>query len=798
MLNKIERLISVGKFRNYNTAGPVNFGKLTTIFGDNGGGKTTLTAVLRSLTQDDPALVRSRISTNHTAPQAAQISYHTAPGSLSNHTFGTNGWTAPLPDIEIFDVHFVNDNVYSGFEFTDDHKKQLHKFVIGAPGVAIQQQIDQNKTDKTNLRQAIQTLEQQIVTQVGNGLVAGQLTQFLNTRPTAATGIDQAITDAQAALSAANSNAIINTLPSLTQLPGFLPNFDFAQLITDLTTTTQTIQDSALSALFESHCNHLALNNLESPELWLKDGFGAVQNQIIDGMNAVPCPFCKQDMALSLDIVKAYTIKFDEAFSEFVETISQHITNSTQVGLQNLITNINTICSTNNNYVASWSTHLPASAATPINNIIADVASLTNAYAGYIAAVQLKGQNPTVTVDTTSINDFQDLVSSINQNITAYNLLVSTYNGEIITFKAGIQTVAQAQAEVSRLTRIKMRFEPAIVTLCTQLTTGKQRLDALESSYTQLSQQQASSATASFSLYKNQVNHYLRDVFRTHFLIDDVVHVAPQGQARVARMGYKLVIDGQDISFAADQPFSVKQCLSEGDKTTIALAFFLSKLDIDANKANKILVFDDPLSSLDTNRRTYTTRLIRDLIPVMKQVVVLSHSEIFLHEISDKVANADKKSLRITEDFVAKASKIEVCNLTELVKNDYFKHLEKIENFRSNPDHSQKDYILGLLRNVLESHLNFKFYRPLRTLGGDHMFGRVIDHLNNQQTLNFREPNKALVIGKLQTINSVSWKPHHGTAQPNYSQTGFDPNTLTAAELDNLIVDTLNLIDHQL
>jgi wobble nucleotide-excising tRNase len=336
MLNKIEKLISIGKFRNHVTAGPVNFNKLTTIFGDNGGGKTTLTAVLRSLTNNDADIVRSRISTNHSNPQAAQITYNTGT-ALIHHTFGASGWTATLPGIEIFDVHFVNDNVYSGFVFNDDHKKQLHKFVIGAQGVAIQQQIEQNKIDKQTLRQANQTLEQQIITQTGNDLTSGLLTAFLGLRQTAVTGIDPLIVSAQAALAAANANTIIDTLPRLVQVTKILPDFDFAQLITDLTTTSQSIQDATLNDLFERHCEHLIENNLPGPELWLKDGFSVIQNQLTETLETVPCPFCKQSIDTNIDILRAYVVKFDETFGILVEAINQHIEESTEIGLQNLL-----------------------------------------------------------------------------------------------------------------------------------------------------------------------------------------------------------------------------------------------------------------------------------------------------------------------------------------------------------------------------------------------------------------------------------------------------------------------------
>jgi wobble nucleotide-excising tRNase len=131
MIHKIERLISIGKFRNYQATGDVALKKIGLVYGDNGGGKTTLTAILRSLTQNKPELIIRRKSTNQTTNQAAQIIQRSATGDI-NHNFNpATGWTSPFLGLEIFDIHFVNENIYSGFEFNDEHKKHLHQFVIG-------------------------------------------------------------------------------------------------------------------------------------------------------------------------------------------------------------------------------------------------------------------------------------------------------------------------------------------------------------------------------------------------------------------------------------------------------------------------------------------------------------------------------------------------------------------------------------------------------------------------------------------------------------------------------------------
>ena len=796
MINKVERLTSIGKFRNYNTAGQVNFRKLTLIYGDNGGGKTTLTSVFRSLTNNNPEIVRNRISTNNTAPQAAQITQTGAPNIF--HTFGAAGWTTPFTNIEIFDIHFVNDNIYSGFDFTDEHKKQLHQFVIGAQGIAIQDQIDQNKAAKVISKQSITNIEQQLIQQVGNNLTADLITSFLAIPAMQENGFDQQITTAEAVLASANANTIIQTLQPLTPLTRIISGIDFTSLITDLQTTSQAIQNAALETLFSNHCQDLTDNGIEGPESWLQKGFAYVESKQAANEPNISCPFCKQTMNGNVEILNAYISKFNAEFNALVLRLQSHSPSLQNFNVDAVMQAINNINQTNTGRINSWATHLPNTVQPPTFHIIVDETILRAEFQNLIASLQQKTQNPTVAVATATTTIFQSSLQIINTNIDTYNQSVTAYNTAITTFRAEIQTVANAELAVDRLKRIKKRFETPIVTLCTQLSSEKQTLRGLETAYTSLSQQQQTAAATFFNSYQIRINHYLGNVFKTHFRIDDVVHVAPAGRATHSKIAYKLTIDGKDISFVPNQPFNAKECLSEGDKTTIALAFFLSKLDIDPNRQDKILVFDDPLSSLDTNRRTYTIGIIKALFQQMKQVVVLSHNEFFLHEIGKDFSVAVKNTLRITENFAAKASIIEECDLDSLVKNDYFKHIEALEAFRANPDHLIKDTVLGWLRNVLEAHLRFKFYKEIRLMTGQKTFGRLVSFLDTSGVVFRDNSNRATIISNLNLINSVSWKQHHGDPNPDYTTLGMNPNTITAPELDNLIQDTLNLIEVQL
>lgn len=796
MINKIERLVSVGKYRDYQASGQVNFKNLTLIYGDNGGGKTTLTSVLRSLTSDNPSIIRSRISTAHTQPQAVQITQLGTPNV--HHTFGASGWTIPFPNIEIFDIHFVNENIYSGFDFNEEHKKQLHQFVIGAQGIAIQNQIEQNKLDKVNSRQNHTTLESQLIQLVGNNLTTELTTSFLSIPSTDVNGINQAITAAELKLTNANANAIIQTLQVTIPIAPFNTNINFTTLLADLQTTIQSIQNQTLEQLFANHCQDLNDNTIQSAENWLQTGFNYIFSKESKDETDLNCPFCKQSINNSMDIITAYTSKFNEEFNSFLTRLRTHLTSLQDFNLDALIQTVNNGCLANNSKIALWSSHLPNTVQVPINSLIADENILRTELGNLITLVEQKIQNPTTATNTNSAIAFQTSLQNLSNSIGSYNQSLTLYNSGISTFRNGIQTIQNAQLEVDRLKRIKQRFEPLVVQICAQIIAEKQKLRTLTTAYPLLIQQQQTGATAFFGSYQTRINYYLGNIFKTPFRIDSVQHIAPQGRATQSKINYSLTIDGNPISFDTNQPLSAKECLSEGDKSTIALAFFLSKLDIDPNRQDKILVFDDPLSSLDTNRRAYTIGIIKSALPQLKQVVVLSHNEYFLHAIGKDIPIANKSTLRIKQNFAANASELETCDLNELVKNDYFKHLEALEDFRTNPDHSIKDTVLGWLRNVLESHLRFKFYRELRTMSGQQTFGRLISFLNTSSVIFRDNVNRSDIIDNLNLINSVSWMPHHGNPSPNYTAIGMNPNTITASELDNLIQDTLRLIDVRL
>ncbi|WP_460447878.1 AAA family ATPase [Alsobacter sp. SYSU BS001988] len=72
---------------------------------------------------------------------------------------------------------------------------------------------------------------------------------------------------------------------------------------------------------------------------------------------------------------------------------------------------------------------------------------------------------------------------------------------------------------------------------------------------------------------------------------------------------------------------------SEGEKTAIALAYFLSTLKSDGRKLkNLIIVIDDPISSLDSKALNFACALVLSSLSDAKQLFVLTHNQQCMNE----------------------------------------------------------------------------------------------------------------------------------------------------------------------
>lgn len=180
--------------------------------------------------------------------------------------------------------------------------------------------------------------------------------------------------------------------------------------------------------------------------------------------------------------------------------------------------------------------------------------------------------------------------------------------------------------------------------------------------------------------------------------------------------GFQVVKEEGDLPrYRLERPVQqqgVFKSLSEGEKTLISFLYFLEVCngDLDSSsgklKANRVIVIDDPISSLSHNYVYDIASLIyrRVLSPKdrFKQVFLLTHNLFFFHEMLKHLKKADDFSLfRITKAQYSGISPMKASD----VQNDYQSFWQAIKDAQAG--RTSVSVIPNMMRNILEHYFNF-------------------------------------------------------------------------------------------
>ena len=119
MILSFQKIKGVGRYSNYHSKNvpkeqqAAAFQQFNLIYGENGTGKTTFTHILRSLKGDDEFLLKKKTFGYTDSPEVVLKANRLRETTLRYQNFQ---WQEYDPNIEIFDVHFINNNVYTGLE----------------------------------------------------------------------------------------------------------------------------------------------------------------------------------------------------------------------------------------------------------------------------------------------------------------------------------------------------------------------------------------------------------------------------------------------------------------------------------------------------------------------------------------------------------------------------------------------------------------------------------------------------------------------------------------------------------
>jgi len=609
MIESLLLLRNIGKFESVQAAN-IALKRCTLVYAENGRGKTTLTAVLRSLATGEAIHIteRRRLTAQH-APHVV-LSCTDGPNAM----FQNGAWTRTVPNLVIFDDRFVDDNVHSGLAIDFDHRQNLHELILGEQGVLmnreLQEAVAQITTDNTALRLATAAIPDALRL----GLTVDQFCVLPGVPD-----VDAAIERAERALRSARQATAIQNGSEFVAIP--IPTFDAAAINAMLARDLAALDAQTVERVHD-HCLSLGTDGEE----WIAKGMQILS----EGTEPDNCPFCEQPLlnSPSIDDYRAY---FGEEYArlkdEIVHALGDAEAKSSRVtgilferGLRAAREN-----------QRFWSDFIEVA---PIEVNEAQITHdweralnevLRPLHAKNGAPLDRRELSPEAIAAINAFNVHSTTITQLNERLTALNPAIRE-----VKRTAAAANFQQLQAALNSLKSAKERHTAATNQLCeTYLhamrakTQTEQRRETAKAALQQYRQNV-------FPQYRTAINNYLT-AFNAGFRIGQV---QPRDTSGGPTCVYDILIDNQPVSVSG-QPGEpcFRSTLSGGDRNTLALAFFFASLDLDAALATKTIVIDDPLSSLDDHRTAATIDHIRGLGLQVEQLIVLSHSKPFLCEL---------------------------------------------------------------------------------------------------------------------------------------------------------------------
>lgn len=737
MIQHLKLLRQIGQFDAVDAGGQLPFAKLTLVYAENGRGKTTMAAIFRSLKTGDASLIAERHRLAATNPPHVVLSVDGPPP----YVFQTGAWSAVLPDICIFDDVFVAENICSGIEVATQHRQKLHELIIGAQGVALNSAL-QGSIDR--IEKHNQTLRMKADTIPAARRGPHSVDAFCALEPVA--DISQAIREAEQTLAAAQSADAVQREPPFTRLE--LPAFDVPSLNKFLERGLPEL-DREAAARVQTHIQRLGPGG----ENWVGDGIQRIA-AVSEGQVHEVCPFCAQDLSVS-PLIDHYRAYFSEGYANLRRDIAA------QSSAISAAHGGDMPAAFERNFRIMEQRRTFWAAFTSVPEILLDTAGIARAWkaARELVAAALDAKQ-TAPLDRMSLSsaatDAIAAYDAARAGVEAASTAVTSVNEKIAVIKeqAAVANIPVLTADLAKLRAIEARFDPAIASLCQGYFDEKS-----EKAQTETQRQNARDALDQyrqrvFPAYETAINGYLQK-FGAGFRLGSVASVNNRGGSAC---NYNVMINNVPISLtaAAGDP-SFRNTLSAGDRNTLALAFFFASLDSDPPLSEKIVVIDDPMTSLDEHRSLTTVQEIRRLVDRVKQVIVLSHSKPFLCELWGGADRIDRAAIRITRG--GNGSGLAAWDVRQDSITEHDKRHEKVAAYINASDPAQERAVAVALRPILESFIRVAY--PIDFPPGS-LLGPFIGIC--QQRVG--EPNQLLAAGdvnELRDLLDYANKFHHDT-----------------------------------
>jgi len=763
MITKIKRLKNIGKFYDFSAKGSgLDWHKNTFLFAPNAYGKSTLLNVCLSLRNNDPKLIRARKTLGSAgSPEAVLIL------DGANYIFNGTMWDKSCSEFQIFDVPFVHANILTD-EIAYEHRKNMHKIIIGAAGVKLAEELATFKTQEKNRRQQFEGLRSEFNSA---GFVHHTLDAFLAIPATEEAAVPPRIAGLEKDIKSKETESHVRTL----SLPGPItaPAFDLSATKTLAAKKLASAHEAAEKRVLAHIKKNIADKSLARQ--FIRTGLDLVQ---------ADCPFCGQDLKKAVDLLDAYREFFNEALRTFQTELSQATTQLDKWNIDNELTGLISSYNANTATVRQWDLYIGA-VVLPDASVFVEEArkKLKASRTKVLAELEKKQKDPNSDCDLSQFDIVAAGLKALSASVEAYNEAIAKFVTKAKDYldklpKSDIDALGRSLAKERE---IEKRFRPEWKKWATDYpVVEKDAADLLGKK--EAKQKDLETYTASiFGTYQERINELLGTLGADFTITDLAGKTDERANESYSDFGFLILEKKVPLNVRQEDSPCFKNTLSEGDKSTLAFAFFIASLEKTPDLNKQVVILDDPLSSLDETRREATARVLLELSPKFNQLCVFTHKKDFLRMVFDKIPN--NTVLQIRSDKT-NGSRLEPFDVEEDRKGDHAQTIDAMERYVIEDFGPAPETMQGNIRKVFEVVLKTKYYRALLTdIKQKKGLSKLIETLLNAGLLD------ATLKSKLFDICNVTTGPHHGEIVDAPSK------KLMRDEVVTLISEALNLLE---
>ena len=651
MIKKILKIKNIGRYDIESSNDDLSFGRQTIIFGANKIGKTTLTSIFKSLKENNKNYIVSRktFGSGSIDKQECEIIYNDG----NKNIFDTN-WNNS--DIEIFDNEFIQRNVFIGDKIEQNHKAELYRILIDEKNLKIQAEIDDKEKENEQLRRE----KDQIKINIGKDFES-----FIKLEDKdGVDDIDNKIKENQDKQKQFYNQSRLNQLKATTKL-----FFNFVSFEEDVRQNIDTKLEQKIKGHIEN-CWNGENNNIDFLSLGI--------DKISEDKNV--CPFCGQSLENVSELIKNMGEFFSNVYKQTQMSINKAINNFKEIDIEK--------------EVAQFKAE-GFEFKTKIN-----FNDLNKHLKGVLSKIEEKQKDLSVDVKIEELAEYK-----------SYKNVIETMNKEVDALKIETMNIYELQKEAIALKLNKERFSVEGIDKYKKYKKNEDASIIKKQGIDQSNTNLKNKLNSLFASYLVEINDVLEKSY-ANFKLTKLQSISNRTMNDKFFCDYAFIFDNtHDINILNDEDKpQFKNTLSDSDKRIFAFAFYVAKLKKDGLLNNKIVILDDPFTSLDEERRDSMIDILSNL--TCKQIILLSHSRSFvkrcLLRFNKNIKDEDKdvKKLRLKNNS---SNKTEISKLDINLDNDFLDGVEQYLNFLTSADASNIMSHYDYARKIIEHIVRTKY-----------------------------------------------------------------------------------------